>query len=142
MQPSESLAMDTQQRLLLTNTVNALDGGHAELSTAIIVGISCVDFAKISKDLAHGISAYDSSGQYLSVAAGRLSYTFNFKGPSLSIDTACSSSLVATHFSLSSIHANASNAALLCGVNIILDPASTASFVRAGMIAKGAGVGG
>ena len=135
-QPSESMAADPQQRLLMTNAVIALEGGRVELPTGVAVGISCMDFAKISASVSFGVSAYDSSGQALSVAAGRLSYTFDLKGPSLSIDTACSSSLVAAHFSLSSLHSKASNAALICGVNFILDPASTASFARAGMNAK------
>jgi len=37
------------------------------------------------------------AGSALSVAAGRLSYAYGFKGPSVAVDTACSSSLVGTH---------------------------------------------
>ena len=37
------------------------------------------------------------AGSALSVAAGRLSYLYGFKGPSVAVDTACSSSLVGAH---------------------------------------------
>lgn len=37
------------------------------------------------------------TGIAMSIAANRISYAFNFTGPSLSIDCACSSSLVALH---------------------------------------------
>lgn len=52
----------------------------------------------------------------MSVAANRISFTFNLTGPSFAIDSACSSSLVAVHlacqaikqglWSLFPIHAN------------------------------------
>ena len=43
------------------------------------------------------IDAYAGTGNALSIAANRISYLFDFRGPSMAIDTACSSSLVAVH---------------------------------------------
>ena len=43
------------------------------------------------------IHPYSALGLAGSVAAGRISFTYGFIGPCVSIDTACSSSLVATH---------------------------------------------
>ena len=44
---------------------------------------------------ARGYTPYSATGYLtVSVAAGRLSYTFGLKGPSLPVDTVCSSSLV------------------------------------------------
>ena len=45
----------------------------------------------------HALHPYLVSGTSLNVAAGRISYVFNFRGPSVSVDTACSSSIVTTH---------------------------------------------
>ena len=43
------------------------------------------------------IDAHTNTGGALSIAANRISYYFDFTGPSLALDTACSSSLVAIH---------------------------------------------
>lgn len=43
------------------------------------------------------------TGVAMSIAANRISYIFNFTGPSLSIDCACSSSLVALHLACQAI---------------------------------------
>lgn len=51
----------------------------------------------------------------MSVAAGRVSYTFGLRGPSISIDTACSSSLVGAHMASLSIAASNCNAAIASG---------------------------
>lgn len=49
------------------------------------------------------INHWTGTGLAMSIAANRVSYIFNFTGPSLSIDCACSSSLVALHLACQSI---------------------------------------
>ena len=49
------------------------------------------------------IDAYSGTGTSTSIAANRLSYFFDFRGPSMSVDTACSSSLVAVHLACQSL---------------------------------------
>lgn len=49
------------------------------------------------------INHWTGTGLAMSIAANRVSYVFNFTGPSLSIDCACSSSLVALHLACQSI---------------------------------------
>lgn len=49
------------------------------------------------------INHWTGTGFAMSIAANRVSYIFNFTGPSLSIDCACSSSLVALHLACQSI---------------------------------------
>lgn len=46
---------------------------------------------------------YKATGTALSMLANRLSWFFNFTGPSISLDTACSSSLNALHLACQSL---------------------------------------
>jgi polyketide synthase 12/epothilone polyketide synthase D len=78
------------------------------------------------------LSVFDSTGNAMSVAAGRVSYTFGLQGPCLAIDTACSSSLVALHNACKSLQHNECSLAILSGVNLISSHASKL-FALAGM---------
>lgn len=49
------------------------------------------------------INHYDGTGTAMSIAANRVSFTFNLTGPSLTVDTACSSFLFALHYALRAI---------------------------------------
>lgn len=67
--------------------------------------------------------------------ANRVSYTFDFKGPSFAMDTACSSSLLALEQAVSAIRSGHCDAALVGGVNLLLKPQSSLQFHRLGMLA-------
>lgn len=102
----EAKAMDPQHRMLLEVTREALD--HAALPvkelagsrTGVFVGISGNEYAHLT---AAAPDAWTATGAALSIAAGRLSYALDLRGPSLAIDTACSSSLVAVHHAVRSL---------------------------------------
>ena len=63
----------------------------------------------------------------------KVSYLFNFKGPSIAIDTACSSSLVSTHIAVHETEAT-KNTSLTAGVKTILVPNLSKMFHKAGML--------
>jgi acyl transferase domain-containing protein/thioesterase domain-containing protein len=139
--PSEAAAMDPQQRLLLEVARESLD--HAAISatalagtrTGVFVGISGNEYARLTTgDLAR-IEAWTAPGAALSIAANRLSYALDLRGPSLAVDTACSSSLVAVHHAVRSLAARECDTALAGGVNVLLSPALTLGFQRAGALA-------
>ncbi|KAL6765558.1 type I polyketide synthase, partial [Haematococcus lacustris] len=69
-----------------------------------------------------------------SVAAGRISFTFGWQGPAMSVDTACSSALVATHTALTSLTAQHIRYAATGGANLLLHPDTTAMFQRMGAL--------
>ena len=55
----------------------------------------------------------------MSIAANRISYVFNFQGPSMVVDTACSSSLVAVHLACESLWRGESQLAMAGGVQAL-----------------------
>ncbi|MFE3544345.1 SDR family NAD(P)-dependent oxidoreductase [Nocardia sp. NPDC059177] len=57
-----------------------------------------------------------------SAIPNRVSYTFDFAGPSIALDTACSGSLVAVHLAVQSLRRGESTVALAGGVNITTHP--------------------
>ncbi|TWP46768.1 AMP-binding protein [Lentzea tibetensis] len=136
--PSEAVGMDPQQRLLLEVAWEALEhAGIAPTSLAgtragVFVGISNNDYARLLGDR---LDAHYGTGNALSIAANRLSYVLDLRGPSVAIDTACSSSLVAVHQACASLRSGESRIALAAGVNLILAPHLSTVFTRAKMLA-------
>jgi acyl transferase domain-containing protein len=132
--------MDPQQRLLLETTWEALECAMIvpqtlrETQTAVYVGISNFDYQNILALSNERHSTYSITGNTGSISSGRISYTFGFKGPSISIDTACSSSLVAIHLARHSLITEESQMSIACGVNIILLPRVTNIFEKMGML--------
>jgi myxalamid-type polyketide synthase MxaE and MxaD len=139
--PREAARMDPQQRLLLEVAWEALeDAGQvrerlAGTPTGVFIGISNNDYGRIQFNNPDRIDAYAGTGNALSIAANRISYVFDFRGPSIAIDTACSSSLVSVHQACCSLRSGESTLALAGGVNLILSPAITINFSKAGAMA-------
>lgn len=103
---NEALLIDPQQRLLLEAAAEAVTQGrgggrncilkHADIAAAgVFVGITSTEYGQLAQRHARGYTPYSATGHLtVSVAAGRLSYTFGMRGPSFPVDTVCSSSLV------------------------------------------------
>ncbi|MFL7871902.1 MAG: condensation domain-containing protein, partial [Anaerolineales bacterium] len=98
------------------------------------VGISSYDYSRLQFDDPEMIDAYAGTGNAHSIAANRLSYVFDLRGPSMAVDTACSSSLVAAHLACQSLRSGESDLALAGGVNLILTPELTITFSQARML--------
>ena len=132
--PREAASMDPQQRILLETTWEALEraGQSPEQlfnsQTGVFLGISNSDYYRMLLSDIPNIDAYVSTGNALSTAVGRLSYTLGLHGPNLAVDTACSSSLVAIHLACKSLRERESDLALAAGVSLILSPELTINF--------------
>ena len=131
--------MDPQQRLLLESVADALlapaNAAQAvDRSTCgVFVGSSWEDYARIAAE-ALGVTTYSATGVAGSVVSGRLSYSFGFRGPAVTIDTACSSSLVGIHMAFNALILGQCSAAVGSGVNLILHPETFAIAQKAGML--------
>ena len=134
----EARAMDPQQRLLLEVAWEALeDAGQAAdrlrgSATGVFVGISTDDYSRIPTGRRDGV--YHGTSNARSIAANRLSYALDLRGPSLAVDSACSSSLVAVHLACESLRSGSSALALAGGVNLMLSSALTEVLHRAGFL--------
>ena len=140
--PREAELMDPQQRLLLEVSWEALENAGqtqqqlAGSQTGVFIGISNYDYSRLQFN--HPVATsnvYSSTGNAFSIAANRLSYLLDLRGPSWAVDTACSSSLVAVHQACQSLRSGESHLALAGGVNLILSPELTITFAKAGMLA-------
>ncbi len=138
--PREAARMDPQQRLLLEVSWEALENAFippqslAGTRTGVFIGISSYDYSRLQFDNHEMIDAYAGTGNAHSIAANRLSYVFDLRGPSMAVDTACSSSLVSTHLAVQSLRNGESDLALAGGVNLILTPELTITFSQARML--------
>lgn len=139
--PREAEAMDPQQRMLLEVAWEALE--HAGIApsslrgtrTGVFVGLSASEYGYLTMTDVTAIDAWSGTGAAASIAANRLSYLLDLRGPSLTIDTACSSSLVALHQAVQSLQRGEIGTALVGGVNLLLSPGITANFAEAGVLA-------
>ncbi len=140
--PREAASMDPQQRMLLEVTWRALeDAGQpvekvAGPSVAVFAGISSFDYAVATLSFQDRgvIGPYSNTGGSSSIAANRISYCFDLRGPSVAVDTACSSSLVAVHMACERSCAGDCEMALAGGVNALLLPDFYIAFSQLGVL--------
>ncbi len=139
--PREAAVMDPQQRILLEVVHEALDhaavpaASLAGTATGVFVGVSAPEYGQLTGADPAAVDPWAPAGAALSVTAGRLAYVLDTRGPCLAVDTACSSSLVAVHHACVSLRAGESDTAIAAGVNLLLSPAVTVAFRRAGALA-------
>ncbi|KAI1746169.1 beta-ketoacyl synthase domain-containing protein [Xylaria scruposa] len=126
--PVEARALDPQQRLLLEVTYEGLESAGLPMEelrgsdTAVYVGLMCADYEALLLRDFQSIPTYHSVGNARSTMSNRLSYFFDWRGPSVTVDTACSSSLTALHFAVQTLRAGESQVAVACGTNLLLGP--------------------
>ena len=126
--PSEALAMDPEQRLLLETSWEALE--NAGIDPRALRGTPAGVFAGVMSQEYSAPALEVSPGATNSVVSGRLAYTLGLEGPAVSLDTACSSSLVALHLACASLRARESSLALAGGVTTVVTPSSLIMFSR------------
>ncbi|KAK4035108.1 hypothetical protein C8A01DRAFT_48664 [Parachaetomium inaequale] len=126
--PKEAEAIDPQQRMLLEVVYEALESAgytlqqYAGEKVAVFAGLMTGDYDTLSQRDELDTSQYYATGNARSILSNRISYFFNFQGPSMTIDTACSSSLVALHQAVLSLRSGECKMACVAGANLILTP--------------------
>jgi len=136
--PAEAQLIDPQQRIFLQEGYKAFeDAGynHHSLSNkkcGVYLGIMGDEYARMLHQGQSGTSS--ATGSSFAIAAARIAYFLNLKGPAIAIDTACSSSLVATDMACKALLNQDIDMALVGGVSLYLTPESYISMCMAGML--------
>ncbi|KAL2085678.1 hypothetical protein ACEWY4_018998 [Coilia grayii] len=137
---AEADFMDPQQKLLLQCSYRALEDAGIPMEkasgtrTGVYIGLMNRDYETLLNNSPTTITHYNGTGTAMSVAANRISFTFNLTGPSFAIDSACSSSLVALHSACQAIRQGDCEMALCGGVSCILEPRVFVALSKAKMI--------
>ncbi|MEU1523752.1 SDR family NAD(P)-dependent oxidoreductase [Nocardia rhamnosiphila] len=134
--------MDPQQRQLLEvawetfEDAGMVPGAAAGTRTGVFIGACSQDYGALQSapGEVEGLGPHSATGTFMSIVSNRLSYTFDLRGPSMTIDTACSSSLVAVHLAVESLRRGESELALAGGVNLMLTPQFGIALSQAAML--------
>lgn len=132
--------MDPQLRMLLELTFEAMiDAGvnpheMRGSKTGVFIGVSESESSEYWTRDPEQINGYGLTGCCRAMFPNRISYTFDFNGPSYAIDTACSSSLFAFQQAVTAIKTGQCDAAIVGGSHVLLKPTSSLQFHRLGML--------
>ena len=137
---TEADNIDPQQRMALELTWEALEHARIPASSlrgrpvGVYVGVSNNDYAMMAVSDPTTAHPYAITGTATSIIANRVSYFYDFRGPSVAVDTACSSSLVAVHQAVQGLRNGECDAAVAGGVNALITPAVTLGFDEIGAV--------
>ncbi|HEY1110123.1 MAG TPA: SDR family NAD(P)-dependent oxidoreductase, partial [Opitutaceae bacterium] len=139
--PREAESMDPQERLFLETAWHAVeDAGYArpELRgrpVGVFAGVMYSQYQLLGIECSTEERWLTLSASYATIA-NRVSYFFDWHGPSMAVDTMCSSSLTAIHLACDSLRKGESELALAGGVNLSLHPAKDVGLAQGGFAAS------
>lgn len=137
--PLEAVNIDPQQRIILELTWEALENAHIAPSSlrgeavGVFIGSSSNDYGMMIAADPSEAHPYTLTGTASSIIANRVSYAFDFRGPSVNVDTACSSSLVSAHQAVRALRDGEADVAVAGGVNILASPFISTAFGELGV---------
>lgn len=126
--PKEAEAIDPQQRIILEVVYEALESAgynlerYAGRKVAVFAGLMTADYDTLCQRDDITSNQYFATGNSRAILSNRISYFFNFRGPSMTVDTACSSSLVALHQAVLSLRSGECEMACVAGANMMITP--------------------
>ncbi|KZL70111.1 polyketide synthase [Colletotrichum tofieldiae] len=137
---AEAERMDPMQRQLLEITQECLDSaGETATSTmekqvGCYVGTFSSDWQDDQSMDPHASGVYRGSGYLDFFQANRISYEYNWTGPSMLIKTGCSSSMVALHLAAEAVQSGACTSAMALGCNLITSVLTSIIFTETGVL--------
>ncbi|MFD6530886.1 beta-ketoacyl synthase N-terminal-like domain-containing protein [Streptomyces sp. NPDC060184] len=138
--PSDAEEMDPQERILLETVWNLLEEtgylgpSRHERSTGVFMGSMYDTYGRMgATGWARGRLVGPDAQPWL--LANRISYQFDFQGPSYAVNSACSSSLTAVHLACESLRRGEARMAIAGGANLILHPSHVVGLAAMNMLA-------
>ncbi|TAL41542.1 MAG: SDR family NAD(P)-dependent oxidoreductase, partial [Methylovulum sp.] len=125
--PMEAKTLDPQERILLERVWECLENagytaeGLKHHRVGVFIGVMWDDYQHHGSDDWQDQSRMPASSVRSSIA-NRISYFFDFNGPSISFDTSCSSAMTALHYACTSIKNGECDVAIVGGINIMSHP--------------------
>ncbi|XP_049271384.1 fatty acid synthase [Rhipicephalus sanguineus] len=138
--PKQAHLMDPQIRLLLETSYEAImDAGYDPASMrsrniGVFIGCSMSDSDDAFSVDTDKINGYGLIGSNRALFSNRISYAFDFTGPSVTVDTACSSTLSALNHAVLAMRSGQCEAAIVGGCMVALKPTTSLSYLRLGML--------
>ena len=121
----EAMLMDPQHRLFLQASYQALiDAGYPPSmvnEVGVFAGVQFNDYQNIMRKEGVAQHPYLATGNSHAMLANRVSYLFDFNGPSQTIDTACSSTLVAINRGILALKNRECDLSLCGAVSLLID---------------------
>ncbi|MBB1242001.1 SDR family NAD(P)-dependent oxidoreductase, partial [Streptomyces durbertensis] len=138
--PRQAASMDPQQRALLELSWHALE--HAGLNPDALAGTpvgvfaaACsYDYREQLVDREAAADGYATVGTFPAFLANRISHTYDFTGPSITVDTACSGALTALSLAERAIRSGECEVVLAGAANLLSNGFNARAFQRAGML--------
>lgn len=124
--PGQAHRLDPRQRLLLMSVYHTLaDAGYApdslrQQSVGVFIGIEEDEYFQILSEL--GLLPAGGDGLGASLVANRISWFFDWRGPSEVVNTMCSGGAVALHRAVVSLRSGESSMAIVGAANLLLRP--------------------
>ena len=139
--PREAEIMDPQERLFMESTWKTIENaGYCKSAlnsrnVGVYVGAMWSQYQLLGSHLSNK-SNEQVPTSFLSSIANRVSYFFDFKGPSLTVDTMCSSSITSIHMACQAIREGECELAIAGGVNLSLHPDKYHFLGKAGFLSS------
>lgn len=139
MSEAECESLDPQHRLLLQETLHALDNAGvnpAKLrgkNVGCYVSVGSPDYSRLQART-NSYTMFSALGHSAALASNRISYFYDFKGPSFTLDSACSSGLTVLHAAVNGMKSGECDAAVVAAANLVIDDELTASLAKTGVL--------
>lgn len=142
--PREAKSLDPLQRMVLEVVYEAFEtAGIASESikgskTGVYIALGNSDYitARLRSGNLESVDIYDTTGVLFGTAGGRVSFLYDFCGPSYNVDAACASTILAVHLAKQDLQNNTIDLAVVASANLLLTPEMFVGLSKLGSISS------